>query len=103
MRGLDDPSLAALSDPRTKLIIDMLSKSIFETAKIAAFLESAKLSPGDYPLQTAKLAWAQAVPDAAKKGQLSELIARVVEEDPAFGGKLEDSLQLLRGERDWYH
>jgi hypothetical protein len=103
MRGLDDPSLANLRDPRTKLIIDMLSGSVWETGRIAAFLQAAGLSPADYSFETAKLAWIAAVPDAAKKGRLSELLARVIEEAPAFGGKLEDSLERLRSGRDWYY
>lgn len=103
MRGLDDPFLANLRDPRTQLVIALLTKSVFETARVTAFLQAVGLDPGNYPLGTAKLAWTQAVPDAAKKGLLSELIDRVIEEDPAFGGNLNDGLQQLRGERDWYH
>jgi hypothetical protein len=81
----------------------MLSELVFEPPKIIALLQAAGLSPADYPLGIAKLTWAAAVPDAAKRGELSEFIACIVAAIPAFGKALEDRLQVLRTQRTWYH
>jgi hypothetical protein len=103
MRGLDDPSLASLKDPRTRLIIELLTESVYDPSRVTAVLEAAGLKPGRYPLERACLTWQAAVPDAAKQQHLSELIARVVDEIPAFGKKLEGRLQDQRSKRPWYY
>jgi hypothetical protein len=81
----------------------MLSKIVFERARIVAFLQDAGLSPEDYPEQIARLTWAAAVPDAARRGLLSNLIDCIAAEMPAFRKELEDELDLVIIERAWYH
>src|SRR5215831_6607660 len=103
MRGLDDPSLASLKDERTKLIVSLLSEIVFETPKITALLQAAGLSPGDYPTGIARLTWTEVVLDVAKRGELSELIACIVAEIPAFREALEQRLQPFLSSRTWYH
>ena len=46
MRGLDDPSLASLKDPRTRLIIELLTESVYDPSRVTAVLEAAGLKPG---------------------------------------------------------
>lgn len=89
-----DERLAGHSDPRMRVIIEMLSASVYGSARIAALLETAGLSPGDYPLETARLAWGAVVPDAARQGKLTALLERIVDEDPSFGPELERRLRL---------
>jgi hypothetical protein len=102
--GLDDPSLGDLDDPGTQLIIELLSRRVSGIPRISALLEAARLSPEDYPLETAKLTWTAAVPDAAKRGQLRELIAHVVGEDAAFRTEFNRRWQSFVTPSDvWYH
>ena len=107
MLALDDLSLADLTDPRMTVIIDMLSRNVYGTPRVSALLGAAGLNPGDYPLDIAKLTWTAAVPDAARRGRLSGLIARVIDEDAAFGQELERQLQPFLapsgGQNVWYH
>lgn len=102
----DDPSLADPSDPRLKPIVDMLTKSVYREAEVSAILESAGLSPGDYPLGRAKLTWTEAVRDAAREGTLGRLLACVAETDRAFLPQLERQMRqrqmLPGGRRAWY-
>ena len=107
MLALDDLSFRDLEDHRTRLIIDMLSKRVYRPAEIADTLEVTGLSPGDYNLDSpAKIIWRAVVPDAAIRGKLTTLIARVVDDDPAFGLELDRQLQALlapSGSGQWYH
>jgi KAP family P-loop domain len=101
MRGLDDPSLAELTDPRTRLIIDMLGNYVYDVRSIVVFLEAAGLNPAEYNLSTsARILWTVVVSDAARRGRLNQLIDRVVDQFPAFGAELERRLQELPGRVD---
>jgi hypothetical protein len=93
--ALNDPSLSDPRDPKTLLIIDMLSESIYRTDETIALLEAAGLKPGLYPHGTAKQMWTAAIPDAAREGKLPVLIDRIVDEHPPFGRELERRLQSL--------
>jgi hypothetical protein len=103
MLVLDDLSMSDPRDPRTCLIVDMLTKNIPMIREVHDYLQAAGMNPGIYDSNIAGLAWQAAVPDAVKQGQLSELIARIVEKAPAFGTKLEERLQGLRSKQPWYH
>ena len=107
MLALDELSLSDLTDPRMRLIVNMLTRSVFTTAVITGSLEAAGLNPGDYPLETAKLAWMAAVPDAARRGKLDSLIARVTDNNRAFASELQRRMQPLlataSGEHPWYY
>jgi len=107
MLRLDDLSLADPGDPRTKLIVQLLTKSVYGAAPVATYLEAAGLTPGLYNIDIAKIAWAAAVPDAARNSQLQTLIDRVAEDKPAFIRELErqwqDLLAPSGGEHAWYH
>src|SRR5689334_5083706 len=106
MLALDDPSLENAADQRTRLIVEMLAGAIYGS-RIVAFLQTAGLSPGDYKImESAKIVWNEAVPDAARHGKLAALIARVRDEEPAFGPELERRWQALAPsgrEHTWYH
>jgi hypothetical protein len=106
MIALNDPFLEDAADQRTRLIIDMLARVIYGN-RIADLLKTAGLSPGDYKImQSAKIVWAEAVPDAARRGKLAKLIDRVRDEEPAFGPELERRWQDLAPpgrEYAWYH
>ncbi|HKI21084.1 MAG TPA: hypothetical protein VKA15_24545 [Isosphaeraceae bacterium] len=85
----------------------MLTDSVYQSDKVRAYLQAAGLKPGLYNTDIAYIAWATAVPDAARNGRLRNLIDRVVEDDSAFGRELERRLQPLLapsgGECAWYH
>jgi hypothetical protein len=105
MLAYDDPAFGELTDPRARLLIDLLSSNVFGEAQVEATLGAAGLNPGDYPLSTAKLAWTAAVPDAARLGKLAALVDAVSGSKPAFGRELERRMsQLLRpaGAGSWY-
>jgi hypothetical protein len=95
MAALNDPGLADGSDPRSRLIVDLLTKTVYRRDTVEASLETAGLSPGDYPAETARGTWTAAVPDAAWKEKLSALIDAVVAEQSAFGPELERQLRSL--------
>jgi hypothetical protein len=78
-----------------RLIIDMLTETVYGPERVKASLEAADLKPGNYPLSTAKITWVAAVPDAAQQRKLMALIDAVVAEEPAFGPELERRLQSL--------
>jgi hypothetical protein len=98
MAEFNDPSLASPSDPRTRVIIEMLSTTVYESARIITLLQVVGLNPGDYPLEIARRTWTAVVPDAARQGQLAALIDAIVDEEPAFGPQLERRLQRLQDE-----
>jgi hypothetical protein len=107
MLTLDDPSMENPEDPRTRLIVRMLSSKLYTSSTIAASLEVAGLSPGNYKLDNAAIyTWLAVVPDAARLGKLAALIERVIEQDAAFGVQLERQWQFLitpsGGEHGWY-
>ena len=95
MLALGDLSLADSGDPRLRLIIEMLTKTVYRPNRVEASLEAARLNPGDYPTGSTRITWAAAVPDAARREKLTALIADVVAEDPAFGQELERRLRCL--------
>jgi hypothetical protein len=104
--NLDELSLTDLRDPRLQLVIRMLTRSVYREAKVSAILEAAGLNPGDYSLSSARMAWTEAAPDAARQGKLGQLVACVIEEDRAFGPELERKMRPLLllpgGGRTWY-
>jgi hypothetical protein len=106
MITLDGLPLSDPSDPRTKLIVEMLTESVFQSERVRAYLQAAGIKPGFYDTNIANIAWVSAVPDAARNGRLQDLIDRVVEDDSAFGRELERRLQPLLmpsgGESAWY-
>jgi hypothetical protein len=95
MAALNDLGLADSDDPRLRLIIDMLTETVYQRARIDASLEAAHLSPGDYSAESARSTWAAAVPDAARKRKITALIDAVVAEQPAFRLELERRLGAL--------
>jgi hypothetical protein len=90
----DDPAFGELTDPRVRLLIDLLSSNIYGD-QIPVALGSAGLSVGDYPLTTAKLAWTNVVPDAARLGKLGALVGVVSASRPAFARELERKMSQL--------
>jgi hypothetical protein len=108
LRGeLDDSSLEDHTDSKTRAVITLLTKRKYPPLKISEFLEAAGLNPGRYNLkQSSRILWTGVVPDAARQGKALKLIARVIEEEPAFEQELEDQLQppLTHpgGEHIWY-
>lgn len=94
MLTYDDPAFAELNDPRTQVLIRMLSRSVYGE-QIPGALESIGLSPGDYPLTTARLVWTSAVPDAARLGKLAELVRVISASRPAFVRTLEREMTTL--------
>jgi len=105
MLNYDDLGLTELGDERMKLVIEMLTKSVYGEAKVSAVLEAAGLSPGDYSLGSARASWRDAVPDAARNGKLNVLVASVTETNRAFGSDLERRMRQLltpSGSGFWY-
>nr|BFE71320.1 hypothetical protein GCM10020092_046210 [Actinoplanes digitatis] len=94
MPTYDDPAFGELTDPRVRLLIDLLSRDVHGEL-IAVALSSAGLDPGDYPLDRARLTWTAAVPDAARLGRLGALIEVVSATRPTFTRELESRLALL--------
>src|SRR5664280_536927 len=90
----DDQAFSELSDPRVRLLIDLLSRNILGE-EIPVTLGTAGLNPGDYPLVTAKLAWTTVVPDAARLGKLGSLVGVVAASRPAFARELERQMSEL--------
>jgi hypothetical protein len=97
MISLDDLSLGDLSDPRTRLIAEMLAQKYHFPNEVGAAIQAGGLSPWIYPLAVAKLAWDTAVPDAVRERKLDALLAPVVRDDPVFGEDLERRLRELTG------
>src|SRR5258708_7899223 len=95
--SLDDLYLGDLRDPRTMLVIRMLSKRVFGESNVSAALEAAGLSPADYEIGRARRAWLAAVPDAARNRKLDALVGYVTADDRAFGRGLEWELRSLLG------
>jgi hypothetical protein len=106
MISVDEMRLSGPSDRKMMLIVQMLTASVYESDKVRDYLQAAGMNPGFYNTNIAYRAWAGAVPDAARDGQLQNLINRVVEDSPAFGRALESRLQPLLmplgGEAAWY-
>lgn len=94
MLTYDDPAFGELTDPRVRLLIDLLSRNIFGD-QIPVALGSAGLSAGDYPLTPAKLAWTNVVPDAARLGKLGALVGVVSASRPALARELERQMSQL--------
>jgi hypothetical protein len=102
----DDPAFAELTDPRARLVIDVLSRNI-PGEEIWGTLSRAGLNPGDYPYRTPSLTWTTAVPDAARIGRLSVLVGIIAETRPAVVRELErriaEALRPAAGEgAGWY-
>jgi hypothetical protein len=93
--SLDDLYLGDLRDPRTMLVVRMLSRRIYGESNVSAALEAAGLAPADYELGRARRAWLAAVPDAARERKLDALVGYVAAEDRAFGRELEWELRSL--------
>jgi hypothetical protein len=103
--NFDDLSLTDPGDPRLKLIIKMLAKSVYREAEVSAILEAAGLSPGDYTLGKANITWTEVVKDAAREGKLNQLVACVAETSRAFRSELERRMRQLQtpgGRQAWY-
>jgi hypothetical protein len=102
--ALDDLYLGDLSDPRTRLIAELLAQKYRYPNEVGLAIEAGGLSPWNYPLAVAKLAWDTAVPDAVRERRLDALIGPVVKDDPAFGLNLEQRLAELAGATagGWY-
>lgn len=94
MATYDDPAFGELTDPRVRLLIDLLSRNIFGD-QIPPALGMAGLNPGDYPLTPAKLAWTTVVPEAARLGKLGALVGVVSASKPAFARELERQMHQL--------
>jgi hypothetical protein len=101
----DDPAFGELTDPRARLLIDLLSRNIFGD-ELPLALKSAGFNPGDYPLGVAKLTWTAVVPDAARVGRLGALVQVVSGSRPAFATELDRQMsELLRpvaADGGWY-
>ena len=104
--SLNDLYLGDLRDPRTMLIVKMLSQRVYGESNVSATLEAAGLSPADYEIGRARRAWLAAVPDAARERKLDALVGYVAETDRAFGRELEWELRALLTPADggaaWY-
>lgn len=97
MISLDDLELGGLSDPRTRLIAELLTRKVYFQNAISAAMEAGGLCPGKYPLTVAQLAWDTAVPDAVREHKLDALLRPVIHGDAAFGLELEQRLSELAG------
>lgn len=94
MLTYDDPAFGELTDPRVRLLIDLLSRNVFGE-QVSVALGSAGLNPGDYTLSQARLTWTEVVPDAARLGKLGALVATISASRPAFARELERRMSLL--------
>jgi hypothetical protein len=98
MISLDALDLGGLrDDPRTRIIADLLTETIYHEEAIAEAITVAGLVPGNYLPNVARLAWLQAIPDAIREHRLDALVGSVVRHDLAFGMALEARLQPLLG------
>jgi hypothetical protein len=98
MISFDALELGSLhDDPRTRIIAEILTKTIYHEEAIADAITGAGLVPGDYLPNVAKLAWVQAVPDVIREHRLDALVGAVGAHDPAFGATLEARLKPLLG------
>jgi hypothetical protein len=103
MLSLDALRLYGPNDNRTKAIVKLLKDTIFVREQIIAVLQDSKLSPGDFVLQPAALAWREIVPIAAMNNKLDGLVEVVTRRDPEFGVRLEQVLRPLLAPADlWY-
>jgi hypothetical protein len=103
--SLDDLNLGGPNDPRTKLVVQLLSARVYGEADVTAALQAAGLSPADYEVSRARRTWREAVPDAVGQHKLDALVGYVTESEPAFGTELERQLRLLlapSGDGGWY-
>lgn len=107
MINFNDPVFSDPADERTRVVVDMLTEHVYGEARVTAALRAARLSPGEYELSRARLAWMAAVPDAARSGRLGALIDGVVAYDRAFGAELArrvaEALAKSADRRRWYH
>src|SRR4051794_26449704 len=105
MLSYDDPAFAQLNDPRTQAVVDVFSRNVVGL-ELEVTLKAAGLSPGDYALTSAKLAWTQVVPEAARLSKLQALVVAASAHRPAFARTLEDRLTALlqpaAGSGAWY-
>lgn len=98
MISLDALDLGDLrDDPRTRVITELLSETIYNQEAIAEAITVAGLVPGDYLPNVARLAWVQAVPDAIRERRLDALVESIVKYDLPFAMRLEARLQPLLG------
>jgi hypothetical protein len=105
MVNLDELTLTDVGDPRAAFVIDLLTRRVYAEEAIAAALEGARLVPGDYRLTRARLAWTEAVPDAARLGRLDALVRGAAVREPALLAELEQRLAELAappGAASWY-
>jgi hypothetical protein len=103
--SLDDLYLGDLHDPRTKLVVRLLSSRVYGEGNVTAALRAAGLSPANYEIGRARRTWLAAVPDAARERKLDALVGYVAADDATFGRELERELQALHapsGGGAWY-
>ncbi len=93
--SLDDKNLGDLQDPRTMLIVRMISQRVYAEPYVSITLKAAGLEPANYTLGKAKVAWMEAVPDAAQQRKLDALVGFVAEHNQAFVEELEQKLRSL--------
>lgn len=107
MIDVDALELTGPGDRRTQIVVELMTHAVYGRESVADALAAASLVPGEYPLETAKLAWMAAVPDAARRGLLGRLVGYVGSGDPAFSATLQERLaEHARGAHTggrWYH
>jgi hypothetical protein len=106
VRSLDELSLGDLKDDRTRLVYDLICKSVRKGTDAVVIIDETGLDLGDYNLnQPAKAIWRDVVPDAVGFRKLDALISRVAKDYPAFLPDLEIQLAPLltvSGGASWY-
>lgn len=103
MISLDALRLYGPNDLRTKAIVELLARTIYDKDDIARALEDANISPGEITWGKASIAWRELVPLAARENKLDALIEGITKNNPAFGVRLEQVLRPLLATADiWY-
>ena len=103
MISLDALRLKGPNDLRTKAIVELLARTIYDKDDIARALEDANISPGEITWGKAAIAWREVIPLAARENKLDALIEAINKKNPAFGVRLEEVLRpLLATTGVWY-
>ncbi|MBO3748413.1 hypothetical protein J5X84_20250 [Streptosporangiaceae bacterium NEAU-GS5] len=93
-------------DARTQAVVDLLSRLVYIRAEAEAYLNDVGLPPAEYADRSVKLTWLEAVPDAAGKGLLEQLVRNISRDKPAFAAQLHNRMREIsrpgNATRHWY-
>nr|MDT0663869.1 hypothetical protein [Micromonospora sp. DSM 115978] len=93
---IDELDVNNLPAPHLKIVIELLSRTIYRQDEMFATMEDANISPAEFKVSDSpKLLWTAVVFEAAQRSILNRLLQVVAKKDKAFAENLGSSLQQV--------